>query len=63
MKYCKLRIAFSAVCGIICLLLIVLWVRSYGRHYVMVTQSLAFSGHLDAVLHGRLYGSNVWECP
>jgi hypothetical protein len=24
-----LRIAFSAVCGIICLLLIVLWVRSY----------------------------------
>jgi hypothetical protein len=29
MKYCKLRIAFSAVCGIICLLLIALWVRSY----------------------------------
>ena len=27
-----LRIAFSAVCGIICLLLIVLWVRSYARH-------------------------------
>ena len=29
MKYRKLRIAFSAVCGIICLLLIALWVRSY----------------------------------
>jgi hypothetical protein len=30
MKYRKLRIAFSATCGIICLLLIALWVRSYG---------------------------------
>jgi hypothetical protein len=30
MKYRHLRIAFSAVCGTICLLLIVLWVRSHG---------------------------------
>jgi hypothetical protein len=29
MKYRKLRIAWSAGCGTICLLLIVLWVRSY----------------------------------
>jgi hypothetical protein len=29
MKHRKLRIAFSATCGIICLLLILLWVRSY----------------------------------
>jgi hypothetical protein len=29
MKYRKLRIAISTVCGIVCLLLIVLWVRSY----------------------------------
>ena len=29
MKFRKLRIVFSAVCGIICLLLIALWVRSY----------------------------------
>ena len=29
MKYRKLRIAFSAVCGVLCLLLIALWVRSY----------------------------------
>ena len=28
-RFPKLRIAFSAVCGIVCLLLIVLWVRSY----------------------------------
>jgi hypothetical protein len=31
MKYRKLRIAFSAVCGVLCLLLIALWVRSYWR--------------------------------
>src|SRR5262245_24453789 len=28
-RYRKLRIAWSAVCGVVCLLLIVLWVRSY----------------------------------
>ena len=31
MKYRKLRIAFSAACGILCLLLVVLWVRSWER--------------------------------
>jgi hypothetical protein len=30
MRLRKLRIAFSAVCGALCLLLIVLWVRSHG---------------------------------
>ena len=30
MKYRKLRITFSAVCGLMCLLLIALWVRSYS---------------------------------
>ena len=29
MHHRKLRIAFSAVCGILCLLLMVLWIRSY----------------------------------
>lgn len=29
MKYRKLRIVFSSMCGVLCLLLIVLWVRSY----------------------------------
>jgi hypothetical protein len=29
MRFRKLRIAWSVVCGIVCLLLIVLWVRSY----------------------------------
>ncbi len=31
MKFRKLRIAFSAFCGLACVLLIALWVRSYGR--------------------------------
>jgi hypothetical protein len=30
MKYCKLRIAWSIVCGIGCVLVIMLWPRSYG---------------------------------
>jgi hypothetical protein len=29
-KFRKVRIAFSAMCGIVCLFLIVMWVRSYG---------------------------------
>jgi hypothetical protein len=29
MKYSKLRIAWAVVCGIVCVLLIALWVRSY----------------------------------
>jgi hypothetical protein len=33
MRYCKLRIAWSVVCGIACVLLIALWVRSYWRVY------------------------------
>jgi hypothetical protein len=31
MRFRKLRIAFSATCAIACVLLIVLWVRSYSR--------------------------------
>jgi hypothetical protein len=32
MKYRKLRIAWSVGCGILCLLLIALWVRSYWKY-------------------------------
>jgi hypothetical protein len=38
MKYHNLRIAFSAICGISCLLLIALWVRSYGRMEMVACQ-------------------------
>jgi hypothetical protein len=55
LKFRKLRIAFSAVCGVVCLLLIALWVRSYwwndtinsptrGDHF-FVAQSIR--GYLD----------------
>ena len=47
-----LRIAFSAVCGIICLLLIVLWVRSYRAED-------RASGRLSSV-GIRLYSSRGW---
>jgi hypothetical protein len=39
-----LRIAFSALCGIICLLLIVLWVRSY--YFNEQVSGPAFGKHL-----------------
>jgi hypothetical protein len=42
MKYRKLRIAFSAGCGVVCLLLIALWVRSY-----------VLLDHFIVPLHGR----------
>ena len=31
MRFRKLRIAWSVVCGVACVLLIVLWVRSYSQ--------------------------------
>jgi hypothetical protein len=47
MRFRKLRIAFSAVCGIICLLLIVLWVRSYDwRDGVFIRPTVG--SYLDA---------------
>jgi hypothetical protein len=52
MKYRRRRIAFPAVCGVLCLLLIALWVRSFwwvdialGRHYSFMS------------VHGCLMGS------
>jgi hypothetical protein len=40
MKYRKLRIAWSVGCGVLCLLLIALWVRSYcWTHYLLVQDS------------------------
>jgi hypothetical protein len=35
MKYRKLRISWSVACGILCLLLIALWVRSYSQSDVV----------------------------
>ncbi|MEX2309518.1 MAG: hypothetical protein WD738_18095 [Pirellulales bacterium] len=32
MKYRKVRIAFSVLCGIFCLLLVAMWMRSYSKN-------------------------------
>jgi hypothetical protein len=53
MKYRQLRIAFSAVCGVLCLLLIALWVRSYWR----LDTVKAWSNNTVASLRGRLYSN------
>jgi hypothetical protein len=52
MNYRKLRIAFTAACGALCLLLIVLWVRSYSFED-------RASGHVSWV-GMRLYSSRGW---
>jgi hypothetical protein len=52
MKYRKLRIAFTAMCGIVCLLFVVLWVRSYKSEDRV-------SGHLGSV-GVRFYSSRGW---
>ena len=35
MRYRKLRITWTAICAIACLLLLVLWVRSYWDYFVI----------------------------
>jgi hypothetical protein len=43
----KLRIAFSAVCGIVCLLVIVLWVRSYWRSDLIEGKGVGSRHHIQ----------------
>ena len=49
MRHRKLRMAFSAVCGLACVLLIVLWVRSYRAHFDI---RLPWSDHLLCSFRG-----------
>jgi len=41
MKYRKLRIAWSVACGLLCLLIIILWVRSFWKFdgYILQTRT------------------------
>jgi hypothetical protein len=57
MKYRKLRITFSAVCGVLCLLLLVLWVRSYWRVDKLERSSATNTnnGWRVCLFNGRLY--------
>ena len=49
MKYRKLRIAWSVGWGILCLLLIALWVRSYWRCDVIERSSVGISSTVGVV--------------
>src|SRR3954467_7901817 len=51
MTFRKLQIAFSAICGIACVFLIALLVRSYGSCDTVYIHG----GHLITSLMGRLY--------
>src|SRR5258705_7220858 len=50
MRFRNLRIAWSVGCGIACVLLIVLWVRSYW----WADNALNFLGHDLASVHGNV---------
>jgi hypothetical protein len=54
MKYRKLRIAWSVGWGIACVLLIVLWVRSYPDEEMLWGHHLASRGYSIQSLKGRL---------
>jgi hypothetical protein len=66
-KYRGLRIAFSAVCGILCLLLIVLWVRSYQwQDYYCgwvsksrTVDSLSYRGWIS--FHSIWFETKLWD--
>jgi hypothetical protein len=53
MKYRKLRIAFSAVCSLLCLLLIAFWVRSYWHWESVVWGMTPKTGYLAQSQSGR----------
>jgi hypothetical protein len=63
MKYRYLRIAFSAVCGIICLLLIVLWVRSFWVHdFIRVQHGILIDGNARAMGQIFTFVSSKGRC-
>jgi hypothetical protein len=54
MRFRKLRIVWSVMCGIACMLLVVLWVRSYWRAEIIAR---VYSGSVLTIgsNHGTLY--------
>ena len=70
MKFRKLRITWSVGCGIACLLLLVLWIRSYTRHdgiwgRFSDTYGFHLSSHEGRIQFQRipffLYGAIPWQ--
>ena len=69
MRYRKLRIAWSVGCSLACLLLIVLWVRSYQREDILFTnvgrltwivQIDSCDGRLNLLSHQEDAPSSIW---
>jgi hypothetical protein len=58
MRFRKLRIAWSVLCGIACVLLIVLWVRSYWW-YEGISVPLAGKYYLGAASHPGAVGAAI----
>jgi hypothetical protein len=56
MRFRKLRIAWSTTCVIACVLLLVLWVRSYWRVYVLHSPN-SIKAYEAWLLNGRLIAS------
>jgi hypothetical protein len=54
MKYRKLRIAWSVACGILCVLLIALWVRSHLRYDHLIVYDIDARG--DVLVFKSLIG-------
>jgi hypothetical protein len=59
MKYRKLRITWSVACGILCLLLIALGVRSYWRVDLVNVQLPRFNGVQITSAVGRIGGAST----
>jgi hypothetical protein len=56
MRFRKLRIAWSVACGIACVLLIALWVRSF---WWWDTVGIVYGDSLISSLQGRVYVDGV----
>src|SRR5690349_11658285 len=68
MRYRKLRIAFSATCLVACVLVVVLWVRSYWRHdfyKIAIASTTPISvGSVDGALRASWGGhSDILKTP
>src|SRR5688572_16841861 len=53
MNYRKLRIAWSVWCGVVCLLLIMLWVRSYSWADVYLSPNRPFASSQGKLMRFR----------
>src|SRR5688500_16229252 len=56
MRFRKLRIAFSAVCGMICLLLVALWVRSTSSRDMLI---FTIPGSIQVQVFSKIGRTNV----